>query len=74
MTLNCVEHPIVQEQLIIPEIPPVVERIQEQFIEATDVTPQGSQIALNTSSTSGNRLDELASMLHSCLEQLTRFE
>ena len=86
MTLNSVEHPVVQEQVIIPEITPVVERIQEQIIENTDVTPQASQIALNTSSTStsqfdilswsststsGNHLDELASMLDSCLEQLT---
>ena len=86
MTQNRIEHSAVQEQVIVPEIPPVVQRIQEQIIETIDVTPQCSQIALNTSSTStsqfditgssststGNdRLGALASMLDSCLEQLT---
>ena len=51
----------------------VAEWIQEQFVETVDVIPQATQMTLNTSSTStsGNRLDELASMLDSCLEQPT---
>ena len=48
-----------------PEVQ-VAERIQEQIVEAIDVTPQASQMILNTSSTS-------TSMLDSCLEQLTPF-
>ena len=52
MTQSIVENSAVQEQMIVPEIPPAVERIQEQIVETIDVTPQGSQIALNTSSTS----------------------
>ena len=69
-----------QEQVFVPEIPPVVERIQEQIVETLDVTPQGSQIALDTSSTSTSssststssdrRLDEFARMLDSCIELL----
>ena len=83
MTPNIVEHPAVPEQVTVQEIPQVsvVERIQEQIVETIDVTPQGSQMALNTSSTSTSssstltssdrRLDEVARMLDSCIEQLT---
>ena len=62
-----------QEQVFVPEIPPVVERIQEQIVETLDVAPQGSQIALDTSSTSTSsdrRLDEFARMLDSRIELL----
>ena len=45
MTQNTTEHPAVQEQVIVPEIPPIVERIQEQIIYTIDVLPLGSQIA-----------------------------
>ena len=66
-------------------LPPFVEQTQE----TVDVTPQRSQFAPNTSSTStsqhdftsssststGNdRLDALARMLDSCIEQLTELE
>ena len=66
----------------------VAERIQEQIVEAIDVTPQASQMALNTSSTStsssapvcnqipcssNDRLGALANLLDSCIEQLTPF-
>ena len=55
MTQNIVENPAVQEQVIVQEIPPFVERKQEQIVETIDVTPQASQMALNTSSTSSSR-------------------
>ena len=57
-----------------PEVQ-VAERIQEQIVEAIDVTPQASQMTLNTSSTSTrtDSLDALASMLDSCLAQFTPF-
>ena len=81
MTQNISENSAVQEQVIVPEIPLVVERIQEQIVETIDVTPRGSQIILNTSSTSTSssststssdrRLDEFARMLDSCIELLT---
>ena len=38
-------------------IPPVVERIQEQIVDTIDVTLQGSQFAPNTSSTSTSHCD-----------------
>ena len=60
-----------QEQVIVPEIPPIVERIQEQIVETIDVTLQGSQVALNASSTSTSsdrRLNEFARLLASCIE------
>ena len=81
MTQTISGNSAVQEQVIIPEIPPAVEWIQEQIVETIDVTPQGSQMALNTSSTSTSssststgtdcRLDEIARMLDSCIELLT---
>ena len=77
MTLNIIENSAVQEQVNDPEIPPVVERIQEQVVETIDVTPQGSQIALNTSSTStsssstSTKCDDLANMLDSCITLLS---
>ena len=74
MTQNIIENSAVQEHAIVREIPVVVERIQEQIVETIDVTPQGSQIALSSSSTSTSsdrRLDEFARMLDSCIELLT---
>ena len=87
MTQNTTGNSGVQEQVIVQDIPPIVEQIQEQIVETIDVTLQGSHFAPNTSSTStshfditssssststtNKRLDALASMLHSCLEQLT---
>ena len=81
MTQNITGNSSVQEQVIVHNIPPIVEQIQEQIVETIDVTPQGSQMALNTSSTStsssststgtGCRLDEFARMLDSCIELLT---
>ena len=152
-TQNTVENPAVQEQVIVQEIPPIVERIQERIVEPIEVLPHervqqftaeqimhmpvpqtqeqsaitdlvnppislaadevveslsvseevaalADMTTLNTSSTStsssapvcnceetiqntidipsssststsGNRLDELAGVLDSCLEQLT---
>ena len=76
MMQNVIEISTVHEQVIVPEIPPVVEQIQEQFVETIDVTLQRSQFAPKTSSTStgNNRFDALASMLNSCIEQLTELE
>ena len=78
MTQNIIENSVVQEQVIVPAIPLVVEQIQEQIVETIDVTPQGFQIPLNTSSTSTSssstscssdrRLDEVARMLVSCIK------
>ena len=73
-------HVLFQKEIQVPE------RIQEQIVETIDVTLQASRMTLNTSSTStrqieipsssststgSDRLDALASMLDSCLEQLT---
>ena len=69
MTQNITENSAVQEQVIVPEIPPVVERIQEQIVATNDVTQQRSQITFSTSSTSTSSSststgsDELANML-----------
>ena len=41
----------VQELVIVLDIPPVAERIQEQVVETIDLTPHCSQMALNTCST-----------------------
>ena len=54
MTQNIIENPAVQEQVIVQEIPPVVERMQEHIVETINVTPHASQMALNTSSTSSS--------------------
>ena len=128
MTQNIVENPAVQEWVIVQEIPPVFERIQERNVEpievrshervqkftaeqimhmpvpqtqeqsavtdlvnppisitADEVVDSSEEVAINTSSTSTSssahvfnreettsrdRLDALASMLDSCLEQL----
>ena len=70
MTQNIIENPAVQEQVIVQEIPPVVERIQEQIVETINVTC--NQIPSSSStSTSKDRLGALTGMLDSCLEQLT---
>ena len=70
-----------QEQVIVLDTSPIVERIQEGIVEIIDVTPQVSQMALNTSSTPTSssststgtdcRLDEFERMLDSCIELLT---
>ena len=52
MTQDIIGISAVQEQVIVQEVPPVVEQIQEQIVETIDVTPQRSQFAPNTSSTS----------------------
>ena len=39
MTQNVVENPAVQEQVIVHEIPPVFERIQERIVEPIEVLP-----------------------------------
>ena len=85
MTQDIIGICAVQEQVMAQELPPFVEQTQE----TVDVTPQRSQFARNTSSTStsqhdftsssststGNdRLDALARMLNSCIEQLTELE
>ena len=54
---------VVPEHVIIQDIPPV-ERMQEQIVDTIDVTPQGSQFAPNTSSTS-TVSDAVAIMLNS---------
>ena len=51
MTQKIIEHSTVQEQVIVPEILPIDEQIQEQIVETIDVNLQRSQFALNTSST-----------------------
>ena len=86
MTQIIIENSTVQKQVIVPEIPPIDKQIQEQIVETIYVTLQRSQFAPNTSctstrqfdissssstSTTNDRLDELASMLDSCREQLT---
>ena len=83
---NFIGNSAVQEQVIVLDIPPVVERIREQIVDTIDVTPQSSQFAPNTSSTStsqcdvtsssststtNNCFDALASVLDPWREQLT---
>ena len=69
MTQNIVENPAVQEQVIVQEIPPVVERKQEQIVETIDVTPQASQMALNTSSTSSSRSAPVCNQIPRCTHE-----
>jgi len=57
MTQNRTGNSAVQEQVIVQDIPPLVERIQEQIVDTIDVTLQGSQFAPNTSSTSTSHFD-----------------
>ena len=59
----------VQEQVIVQDIPPVVERIQEQIVDTIDVTLQGSPFAPNTSSTSTNHFDITSSSSTSTTKQ-----
>ncbi len=71
MTQNIIGNSAVQEQVIVQEIPPVVEQIQEQIVETIDNETSSTSTSSSSTSTSNDRLDALASMLDSCLEQLT---